>query len=794
MAGTGRSGPMPPRLAEPLAALLLCAAAAPARAQTATFDIRAGRLSEALIRLAEQAGITVAADEPGLATLRVPALRGRMDVRGALARLLAGRPYRFVFVGPGAVRILTARPRRPAAPAASRPLPLPPATDLPEIVVTASKQGAALSRFAGTAHLIDLGRGEVGRFGTRGSEAVLARLPMLAATSLGPGRDKIYIRGVADSSFNGPSQSIVGQYLGDVRLTFNAPDPDLQLYDVARVELLEGPQGTLYGSGSLGGILRLVPNPPDLSDAAGAVSGGLLSTAHGGPGMDGSALLNLPLVPGRLALRAVAYGALDGGYIDDAGRNRPDVNGVSTYGGRGAILFAPGGGWEIELGGVVQYISGRDGQYAQRGLPPLTRSTNLAQPFDNDYQLGALTLRRRWHGLELVSASEIVRHSLETQFDATGFPGTSGPQRYDESVEIGLYANETRLARPGADGTGWVAGWSLLVDNSRIRRRLGDPAAPPSIPGIGNEEFEAALFGQYSLALLPGLVATAGGRFTFARTSGRTLDTPGEHIEPVRTDTRLSPTASLAWQAAPRLLVYARLGQGFRAGGLAVTASGSATRAQRFESDSLTTGEIGIRYGRADHDGLSFSAVVSLARWVNIQADLIDMRGLPFTANLGNGRIYGFEAELEWRLAPSLTFAGSLFLNDSALSEPAPAFRAADKRDLPNIAAAGGRAGLRYRADLSRTARLSVDATLRYVGHSQLGIGPPADVGQGGYAVGQVGGRIDFGRFALALDVDNVADARGNRFAYGNPFALAARQQVTPLRPRTIRVGLDTAF
>ena len=108
------------------------------------------------------------------------------------------------------------------------------------------------------------------RFGAQGSEAVLDRLPMLASTSLGPGRNKIYIRGVADSSFNGPSQSIVGQYLGDVRLTFNAPDPDLQLYDMRRVELLEGPQGTLYGTGSLGGILRLVPNGPTCRHLAGS--------------------------------------------------------------------------------------------------------------------------------------------------------------------------------------------------------------------------------------------------------------------------------------------------------------------------------------------------------------------------------------------------------------------------------------------------------------------------------------------------------------------------------------------
>jgi outer membrane receptor protein involved in Fe transport len=73
---------------------------------------------------------------------------------------------------------------------------------------------------------------------------------MLFSTQLGPGRNKLFIRGVADSSFTGPTQATVGQYLGDVRLNYNAPDPDLNLYDIARVEVVEGPQGTLYGAGS----------------------------------------------------------------------------------------------------------------------------------------------------------------------------------------------------------------------------------------------------------------------------------------------------------------------------------------------------------------------------------------------------------------------------------------------------------------------------------------------------------------------------------------------------------------
>ncbi len=789
------------RLIEPAAFVsILCLAAAPAAAQQAvSFNIPGGRLSDALIALGQQGGLTIGASDPGLSAIRSRPVRGRMPVRAALGRLLDGTGYDFRFVGPGAVRIVRAAPvRRPPPPRPGpTPAPVPPSAPdqpQPDIIVTASKQGVALDRFGGTVHIVDLADAQAGRFGARGSEAVLERLPMLASTSLGPGRNKIYIRGVADSSFNGPSQSIVGQTLGDVRLTFNAPDPDLQLYDMERVELLEGPQGTLYGTGSLGGILRLVPNPPDLTNPSGSLAAGLLSTRHGNPGGDLSGVVNLPIIAGRLAIRAVGYGSVDGGYVDDAGRGLRDVNRTRTWGGRAAMLLDAGDGWRFELGGVAQYIVGRDGQYAMRGLPPLTRRSSLAQPFDNDYQLGQFTVRKRWSGVELVSATGIVRHALETQFDATGFPGTAGPQLYTEDVGITLVSNETRLSQPNARGEGWVVGWSLLHDISRIRRRLGPPGATQPIAGVRNEVSEAALFGQYSLGLTDRLVGTVGGRLTWSRTTGEPIDAPAGSEEPSRTDFRVSPTVALTWRPGGGVLLYARFQQGFRAGGLAVSASGAAGPAQRFESDSLTSYEAGLRFGQADRDRFSVDASISYARWADIQADLIDARGLPYTTNIGDGRILGFEIEASWRATPSLSFDASAFLNSSALSRPVPAFAASDERDLPNIAGAGARGAAHFRTALSRSVTLQLDGAARYVGHSQLGIGPPIDIVQGGFVEAQLGARFDFGRFGLSLDVDNVTDTRGNRFSFGNPFTVGDRMQTTPLRPRTIRIGFDAAF
>lgn len=106
----------------------------------------------------------------------------------------------------------------------------------------------------------------------------------VASTYLGAGRNKLFIRGIADSSFTGPTCATVGQYFGDLRLSYNAPDPDLRLADLAAVEVLEGPQGTLYGAGSLGGLIRLVPNAPDPTRFSGSAMLGGSATTHGAPG------------------------------------------------------------------------------------------------------------------------------------------------------------------------------------------------------------------------------------------------------------------------------------------------------------------------------------------------------------------------------------------------------------------------------------------------------------------------------------------------------------------------------
>ena len=762
---------------------VLASAGGAAVARPPALAIPAGDLQSAILAIGAQAGVTIGLTDPALAGILLPAIHGRIPVAQALRRLLAGTPADFVAVDAATFRIVrrAAGPQAHRQPVAPPPSPAPPAA----IVVTGSKRGAPLADYIGSVALVDPATIRPDRL-THGSDALVEQVPVLSSTHLGPGRNKLFVRGIADSSFNGPTQATVGQYLGEVRLNYSAPDPDLALYDIASVEILEGPQGTLYGAGSLGGIVRLVPTPPDLTRASAEIAAGGSLTAHGAPSGDGSAIVNLPLDRDRLGLRVVAYGGIDGGYIDDPSRGLKDINRTTTDGVRATLRFRPASDWTIDLGGVVQGIDSRDGQYAERGLSPLQRDSVIAQPFDNDYKLGSLTVRHDIGAATLVSATSIVRHEVDSVYDASASPDT--PLRYQEKDRITLLTNETRLSHSYADGSSWVIGTELLRSADALTRTLGPPGTDDRIAGTRNVAEQASLFGEATLRLAPRWFATAGGRVDYTRLVDTTLDHISGSDGPHRHAVSFLPSAGLLWKPSSRLSVYARYEEADRPGGLSV--QGAVT--QRFEGDSVSSWEAGIRWG-APHDRLRVTVAVSYTHWEDIQADLVDAAGLPYTTNIGSGRIVGVEANASWRPLAGLDIETALFVDDSDLSRPAPGFAGEDDPSLPNIADSLGRVGISYSFDLAgRTVALSGSA--HYVGRSRLGVGPILDLHQGRYVETALGASLPVGRVTVSLDATNLFDARGDIFALGNPFGVLAARQITPQRPRTIRLGAALRF
>lgn len=793
--------------------VLACALISGAKAHAESrqpVDLPAGGLGSAVLALGRQAGVSVGISDPELSAVKVKRVKGILGVREALERLLKGTGATYQNVSGNGWRIMR-KPlpdRRLHVAVVRTSTPASAEVVTPEIVVTASKTNTPLTRYAGSATVFLMSDLPVGSSG--GSTAVLtSRHAGMTSTHLGAGRNRLFIRGIADSSFNGPTQAVVGQYLGETRINYNAPDPDLRLYDIGSIEVLQGPQGTLYGAGSLGGIVRVQPATPHLGATQFSASTSAALTAHGDPSGEGSAMFNIPLVDGVVGLRSVGYVIREGGYIDNVLRNRRDVNRTDIVGGRLAMRAESDNGWTLDLGGTFQSIESRDSQYSLRGARRLTRSSAVIERSSNEYLLGQFVARKEWDTLVFTSATGIVGQDITETYDATQ-PGNI-PELFRQRSRISLISSENRLTQSLDDGSSWIVGTSLVRNRYRLNRQFGAITLASAIAGVSNGMDEATLYGEVTKAVTPSLNLTAGGRVTHARLSGAALDAPSAllasaaRLQGQRNETEFLPSLSATYAVGDGLTLFAKYQESFRPGGIVVRNE----LIQRYRNDQVYAAEIGLRFGSRGAPAVDGSLSVSRTLWRNIQADLIDASGLPATSNIGTGRIWSVDAVLGWRPVKGLRIEASGTFSDSRLTSPAPTLfllrsgstippqpglTVINSNDLPNVARFNGRLGADYFADLSGGFQLSVSAWLRYVGRSRLGIGPVLGVPQGKYADTSLGARLSRDRYGLFLNATNLFDSIGNRFSLGSPFTLPYGDQVTPLRPRTIRLGIDVSF
>lgn len=614
----------------------------------------------------------------------------------------------------------------------------------------------------------------------------------MASTNLGSGRNKIFVRGIADSSFNGQLQSTVSQYLGESRLTYSAPDPDLALYDIEEVEVIEGPQGTLYGAGSLGGVIRIMPRLPVPGEFS--VSGtAAIGVTGENLGSDGAVIANIP-IGGRAAVRMVGYRVLRPGYIDDVRRGLSDVNRTSVSGVRASFRMAFNDALSIDAGLVSQDTGSDDGQYTDEPQSSaLTRRSFVAQPFDNDYRLMFGTIRTDLGFAELVSNTSYTYHAIDTVFDATS-PAAQVPTIFEENTQVRLLSHETRISGSTDWMSHWVSGFSLAHNINHIDRFLGPADALAMISNVRSETVDAALFGEATLPLWRNVSLTGGGRLSlFARFDEFITQSGRAPVEPAPPEIRFLPTAALAWKPWQGTIGYLRYQEGFRPGAEQLTGSGDQATVTRFQPDSVRTSEIGIRFGTDPGSRLSGGLSYAYSRWNRVQADLVTSAGFPYVANLGSAQVHYISANLAWQATPELSLGLSGFHATSHLDRPTPEFEGEEERNLPNVADSGWRLTGRFEPWIAGT-RITVDASIGYIGTSYLGVSAPFDISQGDYVETAIGARADFGRWGVSLDVENLLDSRANRFSYGNPFSVAEGNQRTPLRPRTVRIGIDARF
>jgi len=781
-------------------------AAAPER-----FAIPSQSLPEAVLAFGAQAGISMGSGAaPGCGRSR--ALRGEFEIEAGLTRLLSGTGCTWRRIDDRAYVIVRAPSptpvwqwRRPVA-----PHPISSVDDVPtavaDVVVTATKEDGALAEAPYAITALD-GR-DFDTATRRDTADLVTRMSGLSLTNLGPGRNKLFVRGLSDGPFTGQTQAMVGLYLDETRLTYDVPDPDLRLIDAERVELLRGPQGTLYGAGSIGGILQIVTRPPDLTRYSAEVYAGVVAAEGAGASQSADLVLNLPVLRDRLALRAVGYSEKIAGTIDDVALHLDNTGDTVREGARVNLLWRIDPAWDLRLGYVAQTLHSDDSQYAFTALGGDRRALSMREPSSNDFDGLSATLSGDlgWGRLKIDSA--LQTHGLERRYDASLAArdfGGAGPTAYDESDGIKALVTEATLSsRPGGRLT-WLIG---LFATEYTHDRKGDMTTLAS--GVSlyaavrrDHTDETAVYGQASWALTDRLRVTAGGRIFHIAVETKASSVqgavPSDALDSSRSDSGFAPKIVIEYELRDSVLLYLQSSEGYRAGGFnagavlgqAYDAPGGAQPFRTFRSDELVSYEAGARI-RAWNDSLALRLAAFAIDWRSVQSDRISSDGLPFTGNIGNAATLGIEAELAWISGPWRIDA-NLMIDDPDLNDPDPGFPLPTTGDLSGVSNLTARAAVRR--DLTLLSRPAwISASLGHVGAATLTFSSTQTADMGDYWTSDLGAGVDFPAWSFSARIDNPLGQRGNTFAYGNPFLVGRIGVTTPQRPRSVSIQISRRF
>lgn len=254
---------------------------------------------------------------------------------------------------------------------------MPATAQIEEIVVTATKRGELnVQELAESVHVLGGDAMELRR--QFDFESFAASVPGLQFQDLGPGDKEYIIRGI-----NGNGPSVVGAYFDEYVITANdqqdggGKNAPIRLVDMARVEVLNGPQGTLYGANSMAGNIRFIPNKPDLAEFVGYADAELSTVNEGGEGWFVNGMLNIPLIENTLGLRVVGYQEDRDGWIDQPRRETPggfglseDINDLETTGGRLSLRWTPTDRWTLDLLYLNQSLdTGGSPRFTAAGVP-----------------------------------------------------------------------------------------------------------------------------------------------------------------------------------------------------------------------------------------------------------------------------------------------------------------------------------------------------------------------------------------------------------------------------------------
>ncbi|MEM0986522.1 MAG: TonB-dependent receptor [Pseudomonadota bacterium] len=586
------------------------------------------------------------------------------------------------------------------------------------IIVTATKRDETIQDvpFSINAQTAD----DIARTGASNLEDVSRSVAGLSIQNLGPGQSQVAIRGVSAGQIVRDQPGVkeqVGIYLDESVISLSLFTPDIDLFDLNRVETLRGPQGTLFGSGSVGGTIRYITNQPTLGELSGTVEAEVNTIDGGGTGGHIKGALNAPIGE-QAAVRAVAYHTEYGGFIDaigPAGGN--NVNSGNRTGGRVAVTFEPTENisitprilyQEIEADGfnraeAFNWLSG------QVSLPGRTQFLLRDEAFEDETLIADLTASIDFSGLSLTSVTSFTDREILVSRDASalthsvsqdlGFDPAAFalPSNLRDTTEYEGITQEVRLASTTDAPLQWLVGVFYAENDRDYAQRLptpgydaftdlalGDGTSAAVANGFGldspfNSDLaytleQIAVFGEASYEVTEQFTITAGGRF-YDFEEDRTISSGGlfangdTNVMDSTSSNGFTPRILASYEWNDIITLNAQASQGFRLGGvndpLNVPLCSPEDEAifggfQDYDDETLWNYEAGLK---AQTGTVTFNAAAFYTDISDLQVTLdAGSCSSRIVFNVGSAHTAGVEAELGWSPAPGLdlTFAGNV--------------------------------------------------------------------------------------------------------------------------------------
>lgn len=663
---------------------------------------------------------------------------------------------------------------------------------------------------------------DLARIGATQLRDFAASVPGLSISTLGAGSTQVNLRGVAT---NADLSQSVGIYVDEVPtgsasafLQSAQVTLDVGLFDIDRIEVLKGPQGTLYGSATMGGLIKYVTKRPNSHEFSGQAQAGVSSTNNGGTNYNVAAAVNIPLVSDKFALRASAYQSKDGGYIDNLTLGQKDVNRSDIYGGRLDLLFTPTDALSIRLTAFAQNVR-RDGKgnvdypiARTSRVDALTQERFYAEPLDQNYRLFSGTINYDLGFADLTSVTSYQRGRTTQLTDLSRAYLPLFPTRNYSAVglvqglKLDRFTEEVRLASQSGKTIEWVIG-GVYTHEKGVNTQDADPRDQSGAPSVNNivqltlasKYRDYAVFGNVTVNLTEKFDITGGLRYahndqTLTQTAFGVLAAtrPARRIK----DNVVTYLASARYRFSESATAYLRYATGYRPGGPNAVLNdldGNPLAPPTFEPDMLKSYELGFKAETRDRT-FGIDAAVFYIDWSDIQLSVI-RSGVGVRGNANDARIKGFELALTARPTDGFVAKAALAHLDARLAEPSPDFNGVKGDRLFNVAPYSATVS----ADYSFTAggiEPSIGATLRYVDKRISTSYGVSSYYLPSYTTVDLRAGADIGGTSLQIFVHNLFDGRGQlNHGYNLTFGTAlGRSAIAIQQPRTIGLSATHRF